>query len=623
MIRLLPVSAVLGMVFLGFFSCSSSSDGDVESFEASHEDYEELLEGMPDSVLDALNPIDTLFLAYDLERFARQPIDTLELNRTVDSTLASMTLDQKIGQLFIVNFPDSRVPGLALRKAEGLVEEFHVGGFLVSRLMAPRDVFEAVERLQKLSNVPLFFSADYERGVGRHNNALTELPSNMAIGAVGDTLFAAAAGRLTAIESRVTGINLVFAPVVDVNNNPRNPIINVRSYGEDPEMVGRMAAAFVREAEAYGVLTTLKHFPGHGNTTVDSHSHMGVVESDREELDRVELRPYEIVLSGPHSPAGVMSTHLWIRALDEEPLPATFSRAALRGLLRDALGFEGFVVTDDVKMGALQNDYDYRERTVRPLIAGADIVLTPANVGRSIQAVKDAIRQGRLSEEGIDASVRRILKAKARAGLFREPVPDKNNLNFLLDRPRGAYIAQVIADRAVTLLKSADALPLRPEQKVALVQLSNVGDSPSIRAAMDRFERTLGAGMDILSVRHEGNPSQTAIVEATERAENADVVVLSLFLRLQSGRGDSGLHPRQETLVRQLLKSDVPVVLVTFGNPYAVTPFSDADALVVTYDQSLETADAVARVLRGEHQPTGKLPITVDPYPFGAGMEGL
>src|SRR5690606_24829544 len=196
------------------------------------------------------------------------------------------------------------------------VQDMGVGGFLVPRLLDPEEVFEETQRLQAATPVPLFFAADYERGTGRFNNALTELPSNMALGATRDTVLAAAAGRLTAIESRALGINLLFAPVVDVNNNPDNPIINIRSYGEDPALVGAMATAFVREAQRHGVLTTLKHFPGHGNTTTDSHARMGTVGSDFAELDSIELRPYRDVLTGPHPSAGVMTAHLWVPALD-------------------------------------------------------------------------------------------------------------------------------------------------------------------------------------------------------------------------------------------------------------------------------------------------------------------
>ncbi len=595
---------------------------DVEEQHAGLAAYEHLLEDTPDSVLNAMAALDTLFLDYQRAPFLPAPFDSTAAQQWVEATLASLSVDEKIGQLFIVHLARSGLRDLVNDPALTAVKKFGVGGFLISRLMPPRSVYERTQQLQAAAKAPLLIAADYERGVGRFNNALTEFPSNMAIGATRDTVLAAAAGRLTAIESRATGVNLVFAPVVDVNNNPDNPIINIRSYGEDPDLVGQMAAAYVKEAETHGVLTTLKHFPGHGNTSVDSHSHMGVIHAGRASLDSVELHPYQVVLTQRIPPSGVMSAHLWIKALDETPQPATFSRRALTDLLRDSLGFGGFVVTDDIKMGALQNTYSMEERILRPLEAGADIILTPANLEKAVQVVRKAVTQGRVSEEDLDRSVRRVLWAKARAGLHTERHPDRQDLDYLLEMPHGAYLAQTIADRALTLLKTSPALPLEPGRRIALVQLSNYQNSESIDAAMSYFADTLGGdGRRINETRFDSNPTQAQREKVVRDAQGADVVVLALYLRLQSGRGEAGLFAQQERLARSLLAGDTPVVLVTFGNPYAVTTFSEADAFLVAYDQTLESARAAAHILRGLQDPLGRLPITVDPYPFGSGLD--
>ncbi len=582
--------------------------------------YERLLAVLPDSALDAADPLDSLFLEHDLPALAQPPFDDEAAARWVDSTLAALTLDQKIGQLFIVHLPTSAVRRLLDDEARRAVERYGVGGFLVPRLMPPRTVFAETQRLQRISNVPLFFAADYERGAGRFNNALTELPSNMALGATRDTLLAAAAGRLTALESRALGVNLLFAPVVDVNNNAANPIINIRSYGEDPVLVGHMAAAFVREAERHGALTTLKHFPGHGNTEVDSHARMGVVSGDAAALDSVELRPYRLALRNRRPPAGVMSAHLWTPAFDPAPLPATFSRRALGDVLRDSLGFEGLVVTDDVRMGALQKTYPIEERIVRPLVAGADVILTPVSLPRAVEVVRAALRSGDLDEAALDRSVRHILAAKARAGLHAQRFADEATLDYLLEKPRGAYLAQTIADRAVTLLRTHPALPLRPGQRLTLLQLGNATGAESIDAAMDFFAETLAADDD---VRLDQRPAKAAAEAALRRAHAADVVVLALYLRLKAGRGEAGLFPGQAAFVHRLLEGPAPVVLVTFGNPYAVIPFAEAAALVVAYDQSIESGAAVAGLLQGLQPPLGTLPVTVGGYPFGSGLSGV
>ena len=568
---------------------------------------------------DAPDPVTRFFETHGMPSPAPPVFDAEAAAFWVDSLMAALTREEKIGQLFIVDLP---VRGRdRLREAEALtaVRAYGVGGFLVRRLMPPRAVFEAARTLQKAAAVPLFFAADYERGVGRFDNALTELPSNMALGATRDTLLAAVAGRLTAVESRAVGVNLLFAPVVDVNNNAENPIINIRSYGEDPDLVARMAGAFVHEAEAGGVLTTLKHFPGHGNTSVDSHTHMGIVGGDAGALGRVELRPYREVMARPHPAIGVMTAHLWTPAFDPEPTPATFSRRLLHDLLRDSLGFEGFVVTDDVKMGALRGTYPLAERVVRPLEAGADVILTPEDLPAAIRAVKDALRSGRITAKRLDASVRRILRAKARAGLYAASPVDASALDTLLARPYGAPVARAISERAVTLLRTSPALPLHPRRRVALVQLSNYRGAESIGAAMEAFADTLAPAY-LVHERFDREPAAAESSKILAAAREADVVVVALYLRLRSGRGEAGLSPGQDAFVRRLLALEAPVVLVVFGNPYAVTTFSGADAHLVAYDQTLASVRAAAGVLRGALHPQGRLPITVHPYPYGSGL---
>ncbi|WP_456424545.1 glycoside hydrolase family 3 protein [Rhodocaloribacter sp.] len=566
------------------------------------------------------DPVERFFEAHGMKMAPPPAFDAEAAEVWVDSLMTALTRDEKIGQLFIVDLPVRGRDRLAEAEALTAVRTYGVGGFLVRRLMPPRAVFEAARRLQRAAAVPLFFAADYERGAGRFDNALTELPSNMALGATRDTLLAAVAGRLTAVESRAVGVNLLFAPVVDVNNNAENPIINIRSYGEDPDLVARMAGAFVREAEAAGVLTTLKHFPGHGNTSVDSHTRMGVVGGDAGALGRVELRPYRVIMGLPHPAAGVMSAHLWAPAFDREPTPATFSRRVLHDLLRDSLGFEGFVVTDDVKMGALRGGYPLAERVVRPLEAGADLILTPEDLPGAIRAVRDALRTGRLAGGDLDASVRRILRAKARAGLYAGRLADASALDTLLARPYGTPVARAVAGRAVTLLRAAPALPLTPKSRVALIQMANYRGSESIAAAMDAFADTLAPAY-VVRERFEREPTAAQSSSALRAAGRADVVVAALYLRLRSGRGKAGLSAGQERFVRRLLALEAPVVLVVFGNPYAVTTFADADAHLVAYDQTLATVTAAARVLRGALRPGGRLPITVDPYPYGAGLD--
>ncbi len=615
--RFIRYMNLIGLACLMMVLGCNDPDVSAEERLASSIAYDSLLQELPDSLQRAMEAIDRLFLAHGTPGSALAAVDSQEAARWVDSVMASLTLDEKIGQLFIVHL-DPRTYGGLIDNASDAVRKLNVGGFLVPRLLEPQEVFEESQRLQRLAKVPLFFAADYERGVGRFNNALTELPSNMAIGATRDTLFAAAAGRLTAIEARAIGINLLFAPVVDVNNNPDNPIINIRSYGEDPELVGRMAAAFVHEAQGHGLLTTLKHFPGHGDTDVDTHSRMGFVSGDSADLEQVELRPYRIAFNRPPQPAAVMSAHLWIQALNDEPLPATFSERILDGLLRKDMGFDGIVITDDVRMGALQQDFSAEDRIVRPLLAGANVILTPANISRAVDIVRSSVKSGRLSAETLDRSVRRILRTKAVTGLHNDRFASEERLEELMRRPLGAYIAQAIADRSITLLKATESLPLRPDsQRIATIHLTNYRGAESIGAAMDLFDETLR----VESARFDEEPSVRQIDRVVEGARNADVVVLALYLRLVAGRGQASLFAQQTELVNRLLALEKPVVLLTFGNPYAASAFREADDIVVAYDQSLQTVYAALRVLLGEQPAPGRLPITVEPFGFGSGMD--
>ena len=550
--------------------------------------------------------LDSLFQNYDHEVLNMLLPDTTGTAVWVDSMMSELTVDEKIGQLFIINL--SWASRRRQEETMRAVERHHVGGFIVSRAVEPGDLYEQTSTLQEASKTPLFFAADYERGVGQVSNNLTEWPSNMGLGATRDPLFAAAAGRLTAMEGRAVGVNMVLAPVVDVNNNPQNPIINIRSYGEDPQLVGLMATSFVQGAQELGMHTTLKHFPGHGNTSVDTHTRMGTISGDRNSLDEIELYPYRVVFNERIKPSAVMSAHLWTPAFDQEPLPATFSRNVLHHLLRDTLRFDGLIVTDDLKMGALEEDYTLAERTLNPLLAGADIVLTKGDFQRSIGAVKEAVDNGEVSEAALDRSVRRILEAKAQAGLHKRRSVAKPVLDYLLALPRGEALAQAAADKAVTLLKNETMLPLKADQKIALIQLTNTRNSESIGAAMDLFAETLGATVSISEGRLESRFSNSEKREVTEAVEEADGIVIALYLRLRSGRGEAGLYPEQDEVLKALVDLDKPVTLITLGNPYAVNDYAESEALLVAYEQSLASVRSMSRVMLGEHYPSGRLP---------------
>ena len=509
-----------------------------------------------------------------------------------DSALASLTLDEKIGQLLVVDLNPSFLVGAT--SLEQVAEDWDVGGFHVPRRLDPRAVLRATNRLQERARVPLFFTADYEWGPGAPGTTLTQLPAAMAFGAAGDPVLAEAAGAISAMEARAMGVNVLLAPVADVNNNPRNPIINTRAYGDDPRAVGRMAAAFVRGAQAHGVYATLKHFPGHGNTGTDTHLAFDAVPGAWGDLALTELGPYRRALA--ERPGVVMTAHLWMRALDPTATPATFSRRALADVLRDSLGFGGLVMTDAIHMGALTSRYDFEDRILQPLHAGADLILNTYDPQRARRVIRDAVGDGRLTLARIDASVHRILVHKARLGLGGGRVRDEATLDRLLARPHGERVARAVAEESVTLVEPGP-LPLARGARVALVQLGNLG----AKEAEARFERDLReGGLDLRAL--------PPTLDAAPRVDGLDAVVIGVHLQVFPAERPT-LTREQSRVVDAILARGTPAVVVLFGNPYAALDLNGSSGLLMAYDGTARTASAVADVLLGRREARGRLPV--------------
>ncbi len=547
----------------------------------------------------------------------------------LEARLREMTLSEKLGQLLLIDYNVAALPG-GLKTPDQAVQELHIGGFWIQKKINPDQLRRAIARLQNSSSIPLFFAADYERGAGYNGNVLTELPSSMAIGATRDPRLAELSGRVVAKESRALGVNVVFAPVADVNNNPQNPIINIRSYGEDPQLVADMSEAFVRGAERGGLLTTLKHFPGHGNTATDTHSEQTTVPGNRSELNRTELRPYHQILRSKTPPSFVMTGHLAVPGLDPSGAPATFSKTMLQGILREEMGYDGLIITDGINMGAITKHYPFDETIVRPIEAGADIVLLPTNPRRAIEALRTAVSSGRLTEERIDASVRRILRAKERIEIPRALTSDTGYMAGTIAMEigsEGPELAQMIADRAVTMLKNEEnTLPLAEHSRVALVQLTFQRTTSGFGDAMNALSRGLsGAGHTVsecrvMAVSKLCDAKNTTVSGIMNQVNESDVVILGLYLRPSERRGNVALNADQASLARQILASGKKVVVITFGNPYIMDEFRNVDALVVGYDQAKHTAKAMARLLTGELRATGKLPVSLEYFVFGTNL---
>ena len=569
--------------------------------------------------------------------------------RWVDDTLAGLTLDEKIGQLLMPSFrsvytsSDSRT----YDRLAALVRGQHVGGFIVFGIRRPRpDVLlnpgysatglgeplnaaSLINRLQAVADLPLLVTADFETGVGFRLAGGTVFPHAMAFGAAGDPELAFEAGRITAAEARAIGVHVNFAPVVDVNNNPRNPVINIRSFGEDPRQVGALARAYVAGLRAGGMLATVKHFPGHGDTDVDSHIGLPTINHPRDRLERIELVPFRAGLAA--GAGAVMTAHIQLPALEPAPAtPATFSARIVNGLLRDELGFGGLVFTDSMRMRAVSELAPPGEAAARAVAAGHDVVLhSPADVA-AFDALRAAVSAGRIGEDRIDRSVRRILGAKARLGLHRQRRVSLDTLPLVVGTRAHRAVARDISTRSLTLIRDdARHVPLPTPRTGAVLYLS-VLDYPAgwgIGAPSRTLIPALEARWPNLTAIELSDRTPLSEIElVAETARRYDAVVAGVFVRTASYSGRMDLAPALVDLLARLGRESAatgrPFVAVLFGNPYAATFLADLPAILLTYDFYDLAEASAARALAGETAIRGRLPVGLgNRFPMGHGLD--
>ena len=543
----------------------------------------------------------------------------------VARTLKRLTLEEKIGQMIACRFQGEfrNADDPYIRDLESLVTRSGIGGLI---LFAPARVCETAELVnafQKLAKVPLLMASDFERGAANRVTAATLFPPFMALGATGSEDLAYAMGRSTALEGRAMGIHMTYAPVVDVNVNPDNPIINTRSIGEDPALVARLADAFIHGVQDNGMIATAKHFPGHGDTSQDSHSLLPTITGDLDRLRRVELFPFQAAIDA--GVKSVMTAHLAVPALDPTPgLPATLSAPIMTGVLRRQMGFKGLIVTDALEMGGVTAAFSTEEAALRAVLAGVDQLLLPPEPAKVIAYLAAAVRDGRVPLSRIDESVRRILEAKASVGLPRNRYVDVEALRQRVAPQASLDLAAKMLERSVTLVKNeAAALPLAvaPDKLVVLSLSGDLGDffagQPFVGALRERFPQAAAFYAD-------ADTGQDRLDEAFARAGGADVVVLALFSRLSDRKGSVGLEPRHIELIERLaaLPDGPKVVAVSFGSPYLLRHFPGVDAYLCLYKDTADSQTAAARALCGETDITGKLPVTIPGlYPAGHGLE--
>jgi beta-N-acetylhexosaminidase len=544
---------------------------------------------------------------------------SLSQRQWVDGTLRKMTVDEKIGQLLFTTYHGTftAADSPAYQQMLHDVRDLHAGGFILITRMTPLGIEKSQayptavlnNQMQSKSKLPLLIGADFERGSAMRLDEGTSFPTQMAIAAGGDPRDAYTMGKITALEACQAGVHWIYAPVADVNNNPGNPIINTRSFGEDASRVSEFVSAYVRGVEENGGLATAKHFPGHGDTAADSHIDLPVIRADRQRLDSLELVPFRAAIAA--GAGSVMTGHLNVPALEPDPnTPATLSSHILTGVLREELGFQGLVVTDAMDMGGITVRFAPGEAAVRAVLAGADCLLMPPVPDAALEALQQAVKSGRISRERLDASVRRILEAKARLGLNENRLVDVNAMNAHFAEAAWQKQAQEISDRGITLLRDTQhRLPLdgtRPSRALLLAFYADPEPTPG-----EDLERELKSRFDSVTTIRADTRFRDAANIKLPSSDSYDVVILALFVRVSDRKGNVDVPAEQAALANQVYKSGKPVITLAFGSPYLIEGFPQAETWLGAFGISDVAQISMARALFGEIPVRGHLPVTV------------
>ena len=539
---------------------------------------------------------------------------------SVDEVVASLSVRDRIAQLVVPWIPGTYAAydADAFARMEKWVDSLHVGGLIVS-VGSPLDIAAKLNRLQERSAMPLLIASDLEGGTSIRFNGGTPLPPNMGVAATGSDSAAYRVGRITALEGRAVGVHLAFAPVADVNNNPDNPIINTRSYGEDPQTVARLVAAEVRGLQDHGMLATAKHFPGHGDTGTDSHLALPVISADWPRLDSVELVPFRSAIA-----AGVkvvMSAHIALPGIDPGALrPGTVAPNVLTGILRDSLAFDGLVVTDALDMAGVARVYG-AGAAVRAFLAGADLLLQPTDAAAAIAAMEDAVAKGVISRERLERSVRRVLQAKHDLGLFTRRTVPLDSVPAVVGSGRFLGEARDLAARSVVMVKDVNGTVhgLRSGKPPITVVTFGEEDNRSVGLVLAAELRR--QGLSPTTFRLWPGSGAAGYDSAAAALARRPVALFVTADKPTAWRGAIGLPERLSGLIAASARAR-PTILVSLGNPYLISRLPEVGSYLIGWRSNAVTEEAVARALAGAAPIRGRLPISIPPlYPRGWGVE--
>jgi len=490
-----------------------------------------------------------------------------------------------------------------------LVKDLKVGGLI----FFSGDILNQAmltNKMQALAKLPLLIAADFERGLGMRLKDGLEFPYAMALAATGDMTLAFKLGKAIAEESRAIGVHQNYAPVADLNNNPQNPIINIRAFSEDKKITSEFCSAFIQGTTAGRILSTAKHFPGHGNTHIDSHLEIPVIKGNKKYLLENELVPFTAsIKAGVHS---IMVGHLAVPAIERNPkITATLSKKVITNILIKKLGFDGLIMTDAMNMDSVCKNFSATEATVMAFNAGNDLILFPPDEEIAVEALNSAIKRGEISESRIDHSLRKLLSAKQWLKIDENRFIKLNDIPKSLTTKEHLKLAQTIADKSITLVKNEKKIiPLNKSnhQNIFWITITEGLGNESEMFFQSLLQEQFPNSMHALIHQETNDEYYTKIIKAVEEV---DLVILSSFIRVKAYQGSVSISKKHEEFINKILRLKKPNALVSFGNPYLLSLFPKVNAYLCTYGDIKVSQQAVLKAISGEIKVQGKLPISI------------
>ena len=547
--------------------------------------------------------------------------------RWIDSTVRALPLRDRVAQLVTVwvlgDYVNRDDPSFV--QVRRWIGTDHVGGVIMS-LGSPLEVAAKINAMQRLalatpSRLPLLVSSDLEPGLGRFEGGVftpqlwsagtaTVLPTNMAVGATGRADDAQAIGQIVGREAHAVGVHVVFAPDADVNNNPANPVINVRSFGEEPQAVARLTTAFIRGVQGEGVAAVAKHFPGHGDTDTDSHVALPVVHSDRARLDTVEFVPFRAAIAA--GVAGMMTAHIALPAVQGDATPATLSPRVMTGLLRDTLHFTGLTFTDALTMEGVGQGYSVERACPLAVAAGDDILLMPTDVARCVDGVMSAVTSGVIAPARIDAALRRLLTLKVETGALAHPIADLEALRDVVGAPAHWSVSRAVAARAVTLLRdSTQLVPVRNARSITAVVYAPENEVTAGQAFLAELS---AASPTVRTFRITPRTSRAGLDSIGVAARPSERLVVMTYTRTFEGNGRLAIPAPVAAWIDAQAVASKKLIVVAAGNPYVIRQFPHVGSYLVTYGRGDALERASARAVLGVAPITGRAPVSLPGY---------